>query len=352
MSAAPAGSGRGVGPRFPIRIHSSWLLLTAVLSALFAVIYFRADTGVSTVAAATMGVLTSALLFASVLVHELAHAVAARRQGLEVKRITLKVFGGNTELVRDPSDPASELRIALAGPVATLVLLVAFAVPGFAIDSVPAAARAVASNLALINALLLAFNLIPAIPLDGGRILRAVLWALWGKPAAATRAVTAAGRSFGFLFVAFGVLALFAGGATGEGARLVFGAGFVLIGLHLRGAAAHVARHLWIADSLHGVTADNLLDYRILTAERNATGHDLAAMGTRHADIPVVDDTRPGGRGSPRGSSWASDRDLGRSDGRGPDAHRHHRPDRGAHRRRDGAAPVVRRGASLHRGGG
>ena len=114
----------------------------------------------------------------------------------------------------------------------------------------PDPVRAVAANLALINLLLLAFNLIPAIPLDGGRILRAVLWSVWNRPVAATRAVTAAGRSFGLLFVGFGVLALFGAGGAGGGAQLVFAVLFVLIGFHLRGQAAEITRHLWIADTL------------------------------------------------------------------------------------------------------
>ncbi len=289
MSPRATGSRRG---RFPIRIHSSWIVLIAVLSALFAVIYGRSEPALPTSTAVGLGVLTSLLLLASVLVHEAAHAVVASRSGLEVKNITLKVFGGNTELVREPPDPQSELRIAMAGPIATLALLAGFGAVGLGAVPAPDPVRAVAANLALINLLLLAFNLIPAIPLDGGRILRAVLWSVWNRPVAATRAVTAAGRSFGLLFVGFGVLALFGAGGAGGGAQLVFAVLFVLIGFHLRGQAAEITRHLWIADTLGGITAAHLLDFRILPAERTATGHDLASMGTSHSEIPVVEDDR------------------------------------------------------------
>lgn len=280
------------GRRFPIRVHSSWALLTVLLSGLFAVIHFRSDPGVSAAVAVGLGVVTSALLFGSVLLRELAHAFMARRAGLRVRRITLKLFGGHTDLADDPPDPGSELRIALAGPLATLALLAGFALLSGAGSGLPPPVRTVATNLALINLLLLAFNLIPAVPLDGGRILRAVLWSLWGRPAAATRAVTAATRSFGLLLVGFGILALFGGGAAGGTPQLVFGAWFILVGFQLRGAAGEVTRRLWIADTLEGVTAEALLDYRILPAERGASGDELAAMGASHEEIPVVEDTR------------------------------------------------------------
>ena len=279
---------------FPVRVHSSWVLVGGVLSALFAVLYFRGNSGISAPAAAAYGVLTSGLLFGSVLAHELAHAVVAIRSGMAVSGITLKVFGGTTELAGDPIRPGVELRIALAGPLATLLLAASFLAAGqLASPGTPTAAVAVANNLALVNGLLLVFNLIPAVPLDGGRILRATLWALWRDPAAATRAVAATGGSFALLMMGLGVVALFGGGGDAAGAgRLVFGAWFVLIGLHLRRAAREVTRQVWLAETLHGVTAAHLLDYRILSVQRNVSGRDLAAMDTPHSEIPVLDETR------------------------------------------------------------
>ena len=195
MTGAPRRSVRQLWLPFPIRIHYSWVLTVSVISALFAVLYFRGVPGISAAGAAALGVVTSVLLLASVLVHELAHAAAAARSGLKVSGITLRVFGGATELEGHPRDAAAELRIALAGPFATLVLFVSFLAAG-RIFAAPAPVLAVTNNLALINGLLLAFNLIPAVPLDGGRILRAVLWAVWDRPLAATRAVAATRRRF------------------------------------------------------------------------------------------------------------------------------------------------------------
>ena len=291
MTGAPRRGIRHLWLPFPIRIHYSWVLTVSVVSALFAVLYFRGLPGVSAAGAAALGVVTSVLLLASVLVHELAHAAAAARSGLRVSGITLRVFGGATELEGHPRGAATELRIALAGPFATLVLFLLFLAAGQLLTSAPAPVLAVTNNLALINGLLLAFNLIPAVPLDGGRILRAVLWAVWDRPLAATRAVAATGGAFGLLMVAFGILALFGGSGAAAGAvRLVLGAWFVLIGLNLRRTSREVTRQVWLAQALEGVTAAHLLDYRILSVPRSASAMELLALETPHSEIPVLDE--------------------------------------------------------------
>ncbi len=291
MTGAPRRGIRQLWLPFPIRIHYSWVLTVSVVSALFAVLYFRGLPGISATGAAALGVATSVLLLACVLMHELAHAAAAARSGLKVSGITLRVFGGATELEGHPRGAASELRIALAGPFMTFVLFMLFLLAGQLLTTAPAPVLAVTNNLALINGLLLAFNLIPAVPLDGGRILRAVLWAAWDRPLAATRAVAATGGAFGLLMVAFGILALFGGSGAAAGAvRLALGAWFVLIGLNLRRTAREVTRQVWLAQALEGVTVAHLLDYRILSVPRSATAMELLALETPHSEIPVLDE--------------------------------------------------------------
>lgn len=291
MTGAPRRGIRQLWLPFPIRIHYSWVLTVSVVSALFAVLYFRGLPGVSAAGAAALGVATSVLLLACVLMHELAHAAAAARSGLKVSGITLRVFGGATELEGHPRGAATELRIALAGPFMTFVLFMLFFLAGQLLTTAPAPVLAVTNNLALINGLLLAFNLIPAVPLDGGRILRAVLWAAWDRPLAATRAVAATGGAFGLLMVAFGILALFGGSGAAAGAvRLALGAWFVLIGLNLRRTAREVTRQVWLAQALEGVTVAHLLDYRILSVPRSASAMELLALETPHSEIPVLDE--------------------------------------------------------------
>ena len=291
MTGGPRRGIRQLWLPFPIRIHYSWVLTVSVVSALFAVLYFRGLPGVSAAGAAALGVATSVLLLACVLMHELAHAAAAARSGLKVSGITLRVFGGATELEGHPRGAATELRIALAGPFMTFVLFMLFFLAGQLLTTAPAPVLAVTNNLALINGLLLAFNLIPAVPLDGGRILRAVLWAAWDRPLAATRAVAATGGAFGLLMVAFGILALFGGSGAAAGAvRLALGAWFVLIGLNLRRTAREVTRQVWLAQALEGVTVAHLLDYRILSVPRSASAMELLALETPHSEIPVLDE--------------------------------------------------------------
>ncbi len=275
---------------FPIRIHSSWGLLAGVVAALFAALYARRYPELGTMAAVGYGLATGVGLLGSVLVHELAHAIAALRSGLTVSGISLRVFGGVTELREHPKTPATELRIALAGPVATLMIGGVLASVALLPEGVlPQAAVSTAFNLGLMNGLLLLLNLIPAVPLDGGRMLRAVLWAIWGSPAAGTRAVAVCGRSFGLLMVGFGVLALLSVGVGGV-AQLAFGTWFILMGIRLRRVSRQVTGHLWFSEQLRGVTAAHLLDYRILPVQRTASGHEMAALETPNAEIPVLHD--------------------------------------------------------------
>lgn len=280
----------------PLRIHPSWLLLAGLLSASFAVIYTRGEAPVGAAAAVGLGVLTALCLLASVIVHELAHAWAALRSGIAVSGINLKVFGGRTELAAEPERPGIEFRIAAAGPLATLALGVAFFAAGWSGSTpLPPEAAQVALHAAMMNGLLLAVNLIPAIPFDGGRLLRAALWGIWGKPGAATRASAATGRSFGLLLVALGILALLAGGSSAGGiAQLVLGAWFIVVGLHLRRAAHEVTRYVWLAETLRGVTVGHLLDYRVHSVQRGASVLEVAAMEPEApvAEIPVLDEAR------------------------------------------------------------
>jgi Zn-dependent protease/predicted transcriptional regulator len=170
------------------------------------------------------GVTAGVVFFASLLAHELAHAVVARRNGIEVEGITLWMLGGVAKLEGEPSDPGADFRVAVAGPGTSVVLAVGFGFGAWMLDVVSASPLVVgaAAWLAFINALLAAFNLIPAAPLDGGRILRAVWWWRTGDRQAAAVAAAHAGRVFGWTLIAGGVaLALFGGGIGGVWLALI-----------------------------------------------------------------------------------------------------------------------------------
>jgi Zn-dependent protease len=180
-----------------VAIHASWLLLFALVT--WSVTVELAPFG--RIPAALAGVLYALALFASIVVHEVAHALCARTYGVQTRVITLFAFGGIATLDDEPPTPAAEIAIALAGPLASFVLGgLAFAVSWVLWSLDPGAATPVATAaelLALANLLLGAFNLVPAFPMDGGRVLRAVLWRVSGNRSAATRVAALCGVGFG-----------------------------------------------------------------------------------------------------------------------------------------------------------
>src|ERR1700704_4839659 len=151
------------------------------------------------------------LFYVSLLAHEMGPALVARRLGVSVEGITLWIFGGVARLSGDAATAGAEARIAIAGPVVSLVLAVAFGVATFGLDAAggPALVEACAFWLGLSNTMLLLFNLVPAFPLDGGRIYRAWLWRRRGDRFSATASAALMSRVFSFLLIGFGFLAFF-----------------------------------------------------------------------------------------------------------------------------------------------
>ena len=178
----------------PIRIHASWLVVYALITWTLAVGYFpRVLPEVSTLGAWLSGLVAALLLFVSVLLHELSHSFVARAQGLEVRGITLHVFGGVSQLEGEPRNPRTELLVAGVGPLASFAIAgVLWAVRASGL--VPAGPpEAIVSYLAVVNVALGVFNLVPGFPLDGGRLLRAAVWRWTGDLGRATYAASRVG---------------------------------------------------------------------------------------------------------------------------------------------------------------
>ena len=195
-----------------VRIDPSWLIIAALVStSLFfglSVVY----PDVETVAAAAISILGAVLFFASVLVHELMHAVVARRRGFTVKDITLYLFGGATRANIESKGAADEFIVSVVGPITSLALAVVFWIARGAVISVEDGALAgILGYLAWANTLLGVFNLLPGLPLDGGRVLRSVLWKSTGNLDRATKIASAAGEVLGYGLIVLGVLLFFAG---------------------------------------------------------------------------------------------------------------------------------------------
>lgn len=218
----------------PIRLDPSWFVIAFLLAWSLAQTYFPSSVpGLSRPAAWGIGAVASVLLFSCVLLHELGHALAARAFGIPVARVTLFIFGGVAEIGHDPKRPWIELVIALAGPlVSAMIALGCF----LTVDAMAAAKPAHLMLLALVrylmavNLALIAFNLLPGFPLDGGRVMRALLWQWGGSLRTATRRA-------GLIGVLLGVGLMAVGGWECLQGEWVGGVWYVLLGLFLRKAA-------------------------------------------------------------------------------------------------------------------
>jgi Zn-dependent protease len=204
----------------------------------------------------SMGVIAALGLFASIILHELGHAVVVRRYGLPIRRITLFIFGGVAEMEAEPERPAAEFWVAIAGPIVSFLvglvcwlLLQAAAGAGAGVPVV-----GVLAYLASINVILAVFNLVPAFPLDGGRILRAALWHWKGSLRWATRISSAIGGGFGILLIVLGVYRVLIGDFVG-------GMWWFLIGLFVRFAAQASYQQVLMREALRGVPVRRLREH-------------------------------------------------------------------------------------------
>ena len=250
-----------------IGVDGSWFLI------LFALIYllsgeFRNVLHTSDGVAYLTTVASVLLLFASLIVHELGHALVARREGVEVKRIDLYLFGGFTRMSRDSVNPGEEFRIASAGPAATLGVVVLclaidliFVGPHKLLDAALLDPNVQVTPVVLcmswllvMNVILLVFNLVPAFPLDGGRIARAIVWHITGDQVRATRVAARLGQGFAWVLVAAGIFFLIAFRDVFAG--IWFAAMGYLIGQAARGTLAQTA----LTERITGVRVADIMD--------------------------------------------------------------------------------------------
>jgi Zn-dependent protease len=281
--------GRIAGIR--IGVHWSWLIVFALIVWSLAVAVFPSQNpGFSDAAYLAMAVAAAILFFASLLLHELGHALQARRDGVEIEGINLWLFGGVAQFKGGFPNAGAEFRIAIAGPLVSLALGGIFvAVAGVA--GLPTAADAVVAWLGYTNLILLAFNLLPALPLDGGRVLRSALWYARGDLGWATGIASLVGRGFGFLLIGAGILMFIVQGSF-SGAWLAF------IGWFLLQAATAEARYVATEQALGGLRVRDLMVREPVTVDADLTlGRfmDDVAWSRRYTSYPVLDDGTPVG---------------------------------------------------------
>lgn len=274
---------------FKIRLDASWFVLAVLVTWSLATSFFPAVMpGLSPLGYWLLGAGGALGLFVSIVAHEVSHAVVARRNDIPMRGITLFIFGGVAEMDAEPPSAGAEFRMAAAGPLASfalggVLLLVGYFVP------LPASLAALFGYLATINIVLAIFNLVPAFPLDGGRILRAALWHRWRDLRRATRAASRTGNLFGLLLILGGVYLVIAEG------EFIGGMWLALIGLFVRNAAAASYRQVMLRRALEGepvraftrgdpVTVQSWLSVQSLV--------DDVVYRHQHKLYPVVDDGR------------------------------------------------------------
>ena len=277
----------------PVRVDPSWLLVFGLISWSLAAGYFPSVLPqVTTAAAWVQGVAAALLLFVSVFLHELSHALVALEHGVPVSGIRLHVFGGVSELEAEPPTPRAEFLIAIVGPLTSFVIAALCYGIGQAIEGPPWAA-ALTGYLAAVNFLVGIFNLAPGFPLDGGRVLRAMLWWATGRQSWSTLWASRVGSAFAFVMVGIGALRALRG-------ELIGGLWFVFIGLFLHQAARASRELIVIRERLETLRVSDIMtpvDGAVaepppvrdtVTPEASAWQAFLKLGSGRRTELPVV----------------------------------------------------------------
>ncbi len=272
----------------PIGASWTWLpVVVLVVSNYAGDVFPTSNPGLSSHTYLAMAVALAGLFFAGLLLHELGHAFIARRNGMEIEGITLWLFGGVARISGEFAGPGVEFRVALAGPVVTCAIAIVFTAASLLLD-LPSAVDGVVSMLAVANLFLLAFNLIPAYPLDGGRILHAVLWRFQRDRSAATRLSAGIGRGFGIVLIGVGVAGVLA-------AQDVRWGWLSVMGLFLLMAATGESRTEQVRSLLDGLTVADVIERDpvcVLPSLTLAEFVEAVVWAQRYTTYPVFDGER------------------------------------------------------------
>ncbi|MCF8143609.1 MAG: site-2 protease family protein [Deltaproteobacteria bacterium] len=273
---------------FQVKIDFSWVFIAVLIAwSLSTGLFPFQYQGLSTRTYWIMGIIGSLGLFLSIIIHEFSHSLVARRYGMQMKGITLFIFGGMAEMSDEPPSPKAEFMMAVVGPVTSILLAGVFYVIYIAgaTEGQPNPVNGVVQYLAFINALLAAFNVVPAFPLDGGRMLRSVLWGVKGDLRWATRVSARIGSGFGILLIGLGIFNVFAGNFIG-------GMWWFLIGMFLYSAAKMSYQQLLTRRALEGESVRRFMKSDPITVSPGMTIKQLVedyVYAFHHKLYPVVD---------------------------------------------------------------
>ena len=269
----------------PIRVHFSWLIIFGLITWSLSTFYFpQAAPELPEASYWLKGALAALLLFASVAFHELAHALVAMQYRISILSITLFIFGGVAQMKGEPPNPKAEFRIAIAGPLSSFLLAALFFL--LSMNAV-GGTKALFSYLARINAILGLFNLVPGFPMDGGRVLRSIIWEKKKDYFYATQRASNIGQRIALFFIFFGLFSIFTGVSGGLW--------LMLIGWFLYTAAQASYQQATLQEALAGIKVRDIMVRDFVTIGASATldeAVDRYFLRYGYGGFPVMDDGR------------------------------------------------------------
>jgi Zn-dependent protease len=275
----------------PVRLHFTLILAVLLIAWTLAAGFMPAEyPGLSSIQYWVIGIIGAIGLFTSVLIHELAHSYVAKKNGLPVKRIVLFIFGGVSEIEEEPKDPRLEFKMAVVGPASSLAIGVVLFLAWYLLNTFGLSPLIIApmEYIGEINLLLGGFNLLPAFPIDGGRVLRAVLWKRKNDFIGATKTATRVGIAFSYLFMFGGLALIFFG-------PLINGLWFVLIGWFLKNGAESSLNQTVVSEALAGVSIRDIMTRNVHTVDPDTSVKDVMEthfLQYKHGGFPVEKDSK------------------------------------------------------------
>lgn len=273
---------------FEVGFDFSWFLLVILITwSLASGLFPQMYEDLSTTTYWIMGVAGALGLFLSIVLHELGHSLVARSFGMDMRGITLFIFGGVAEMKDEPPSAKAEFYVAIAGPIVSVILGVALLGLSALSGSVglPTPVDGVLRYLGIINLVLVAFNMIPAFPLDGGRVLRAIIWHLKGDLRLASKVTSDIGGGFGLILIALGVLSIVAG-------NFIAGVWWFILGMFLRGAARMSYEQVILRKALEGEPVSRFMTRNPVTVSPDISLRELVDeyfYQHQHKLYPVTD---------------------------------------------------------------
>ncbi|MCH8080801.1 MAG: site-2 protease family protein [Proteobacteria bacterium] len=273
---------------FAVRIDASWIVIALLVTwSLAAGLFPEQYPDLPPITYWTMGVLGAFGLFFSIIFHEFAHSLVARKYDIPISGITLFIFGGVAEMEKEPKTPRAEFLMAIAGPIASLFLGIVFWIIGTLLEGagVSMPVYGVLKYLGLINAILAVFNMIPAFPLDGGRVFRSILWHKSGDIQKATKKASRYGSGFGTAFMIAGAFFLITG-------NIISGIWWILIGVFLKNASFASYQQVLLKSSLENQLISRFMITEPISVPSTITVRELVEdyfYKHHHKLFPVVD---------------------------------------------------------------